>query len=162
MRRAWLMKLTAFGVVILLGCKEPAGAGSNEIVGSWHQASQQLSPFGTYEFRVTFTQGGRFTTDGRMYGVYGGRPPKELSSYSKTEGTYSTDGDRLILSPQRLTSWDRFYGASSPERVDEPYPYSGYFDDARYEVSGSTLTLRYTTYPADAPIPASMDLKRGD
>ena len=162
MRRPWSVSIAGVSVVMLLGCEQPAAVVTGDVVGSWSQATQQLSPWGTYEFRATFTQGGLFTTEGRMYGVYGGQASREISSYSRTEGSYRTEGNRLIMSPRRLTSWDRFYGASSPERVDEPYPYSGYFDDARYEVNGTVLTLRYTIYPADAPVPTSMELRRGD
>ena len=147
---------------VALGCKEPAGVERSKLVGSWRQATQNLSPSGTYEFRLTFTESGTFISDGSMYGVYSGQPSKELSAYTRIEGTYVADGDRLVLNPRRLTTWDRFFGPSSPEKVYDPYPYSEYFDNARYHLEGSTLTLNYTTYPADAPIATTMQLKRDE
>ncbi len=95
-----------------------------------------------------------------MYGIYPAQPRDELSAFSRIEGAYRTEGNQLILSPYRLITWDRFYGASSPAVVQQPYPYDGYFDDARYVVRAHTLTLVYTIYPADAPVTTTMILRR--
>jgi len=47
--------------------------------------------------------------------------------------------------------------------VQAPSPHSGgsYYDDARFRLDGDTLTLDYTSYPADAPV-ASRQLFRRD
>jgi hypothetical protein len=49
-------------------------------------------------------------------------------------------------------SWDAFFGVDSPESVQEPYPYRGFYDGARYSVNDALLTLRYFSYPADAAV----------
>jgi hypothetical protein len=48
--------------------------------------------------------------------------------------------------------WDRFHGASSPEHVEEPYPWRSIFDDAHFSIAGDHLTMSYTVHPADVPM----------
>jgi len=90
------------------------------------------------------------------------QPRDELSGYQRAEGTYRVEGERLIFAAARLVSWDRFYGATSPESIVEPYPYGSIFDDAHYVLLGSQLSLQYTTYPADAPVPTLLVYTRTD
>ena len=64
------------------------------------------------------------------------------------------------MCPRSLTTRDRFYGADSPETVQEPFPYYGFYDDARFRLADDTLTIDFTTYPADAAEPARQVLRR--
>lgn len=136
-----------------LACASPTESGPSSLDGTWVAAIENASPSGWYRRSLIFEASGSFTSEFRSYGIYQGQPRDELSGYSRIEGTYRAEGDRLFFQPTRLVSWDRFYGVNSPERVSEPYPYGTIFDDARYERQGRMLTLHYTTYPADAPEP---------
>lgn len=161
MRLARQLSRFVVGLVLVMGCEDAtATAARGDLVGTWARAPESLAPSGWYQIRMTFAPSGSFTAEVRSHGVYPGQSPNELSSYGLTEGTYRTDGDRLIVAPRRLVTWDRFYGSSSPEVVQEPYPYTGYLDDTRYAIHGQTLTLRYTSYPADAPVPTTVVLVR--
>ena len=149
----------SIGVLFAVACSEPTAVGG-DLVATWAGAPEDLSPAGWYQIKLTFGATGAFRAEVRNYGLYPAQHRSELSAYERTEGTYRTEGDRLILMPQRLVTWDRFYGASSAERVDEPYPYTGYLNGARYRIEGSLLMIEYTSYPADAPVATTMILGR--
>jgi hypothetical protein len=96
-----------------------------------------------------------------MYGLYTGQAAAELSAFSREEGLFRAEGDSLFMEAKRLVAWDRFYGADSPERVYEPYPYGDApLDGARLEFRGDRLALYYITYPADAPVPTTQEYAR--
>jgi hypothetical protein len=118
-------------------------------------AVENGSPSGYYRRSLIFEANG-FTSEVRSYGIYPGQPRDELSGYWRTDGTYRVEDDRLVFQPTRIAWWDRFYGATSPEQIREPYPSESIFDDARYEMQGQQLILRFTIYPADAPEPAEL------
>ena len=158
-------QLISSSVLVLasaIACASPTVSDSSSLNGTWRTAPENASPRGWYSRSLTFGADGAFTSEFRSYGVYAGQPRDELSGYQRTEGTYRVAGQRLIFEPQRLVSWDRFYGANSPETISEPYPYGSIFDDARYVVLGSQLSLRYTTYPADAPVATLLVFTRTD
>jgi hypothetical protein len=68
-----------------------------------------------------------------------------------------------VFQPERLVTWDLFFGIDSPERVQEPYPYTGFYDDAHYTVfNGGGLVLRYLSYPADAAVRTTQTYVRAD
>jgi hypothetical protein len=160
MRLTSQLSRLAICLFLVMGCEDAtATRARSDLVGTWARAPEDLSPNGWYQVRMTFAPSGTFTEDVRSHGVYPGQPRDELSSYVLIEGTYRTEGDRLIVTPRRMVTWDRFYGSSSPE-VREPYPYTDYLDDMRYGIQGEELTLRYTSYPADAPVPTTMVLLR--
>ena len=154
------LRSTVLPLTFMMACASPTESGPSSLDGSWVSAIENASPSGWYRRSLIFETNGSFTSEFRSYGIYGGQPRNELSGYQRTEGTYQTDGDRLVFQPIRLVSWDRFYGADSPERVTEPYPYPGIFDDARYQTQGLRLTLRFTTYPLDAPEPTELVFTR--
>ena len=159
--RIWSSLLIA-GLAPLLagmGCGESASGpattmAATELVGRWVGARNDLSPDGWHQSSLTLTIDGRFASENRMYGLYEGQRRDDLSARSRTEGTFRVAGDRLIFDAKRLVWWDRFHGARSAEQVEEPYPWGTIFDDARYSVRGDRLTIHFTVYPADAPVPA--------
>ena len=147
------------------GCREStvgeaAAITATELVGRWVSSRNDLAPAGWHQGILTFTIDGRFTFENRTYGLYEGQQRDDLSAFSRAEGRYSIDRDRLIFDPRRRVWWDHFNGAQSRERVDEPYPWDGLFDDARYSVRDDHFTLSYTIYPADAPVPANVEYTR--
>ena len=125
----------------------------DRLVGRWTTDRSDVSPAGSMQSHLTFSKDGSFVAEHRSYGVYYGQRADALSSYSRTRGTYVVEADRLYFTPKSLASWDRFYGPNSAERVQKPYPYGKLYDDARFQLQDSVLTLLYLTYPADAPVP---------
>jgi hypothetical protein len=123
--------------------------------GTWIAPVETGRPSGSYHRTLTFTGSGSFVSETRSYGIYQAQPRNELSGYTRIEGTFQAEGDRLLFHPTRSVVWDIFYGVNSPERVTVPYNGSIY-DDARYEVRARQLTLHFTIYPADAAEPAVM------
>ena len=146
--------ITSLFSVILAACESATSPGASAIAGRWATTPEGLSPAGSYQSFLTF-DGDAFTSEVRSYGLYPGQRSTELSAYSRTEGTFRVDGERLHFSPLRLVTWDRFNGVTSPERVDSPYPWGSLFDDARFKLRLNRLDLHYTTYPADAPVATS-------
>jgi hypothetical protein len=147
---------------LLLGCTPPTDPGHRELVGRWITAPADLSPSGWHQYHLTFSANGRFAAEARSFGLYSGQRRDGLSAYSRTEGAFRTEDDRLVFEPVRLVWWDAFYGIDSPEHVQEPYPYMGFYDDTHYVVAGRQLTLRYLSYPADAPVPTMQTYLRAN
>jgi hypothetical protein len=148
-RSTFIALLTA----VVAAC-ESATAPAASVEGRWASPREALSPTGSHQSFLTF-HGDAFTLEVRSYGIYPGQKLTDLAAYSRTEGTFRVDGDRLEFSPLRLVTWDSFYGATSPERVESPYPWGSLFDDARFAVRSNRLDLYYTIYPADAPVSTS-------
>jgi hypothetical protein len=144
-------------VLFAIGCSEstavpsPAGV-TTDLVGRWVSPHDDLSPESWAQRSLTFTIDGRFTSESRMYGLYAGQQRDALSAFSRTEGRYHLERDRLVFDPQRLVWWDRFDGAGSAEHIEQPYPWGGLFDDARFSVHGDHFEMTYTVYPADAAV----------
>jgi hypothetical protein len=148
---------------LLLGAcsdpSQPGESGSPLLLGTWSTTPQELGPTGWSQSHLFFGKSS-FIFEVRNYGTLPGQARDDLSAYVRTSGTFSVDGNRLIFHPFRLVTWDGFYGAQSPEVVQEPYPYGDLFDQARFTVNTDVLHLEYLSYPADAPVTTSLDLVR--
>ncbi|PTS98521.1 hypothetical protein DBR11_14690 [Pedobacter sp. HMWF019] len=71
------------------------------------------------------------------------------------QGTYRTEGNKLI------TNFKEIVIRKNNDKIISRTPVSGgYFDNATYLLNGNKLTLNYTSYPADAPTPATMTFNR--
>jgi len=158
MRRTFALLALASAVLACSDSTAPQPL-ATELLGRWSTTPSPLQPSGTIQFHLTFTSNFRFTAESRSYGVYADQSAGELSGYTRTTGSYRTDGARLILTPDSLITWDRFYGATSPEMVQTPYG-GALYDKAQFTVDGDRLTLSYTIYPADAPEPATQQFQR--
>jgi hypothetical protein len=90
----------------------------------------------------------------RNYGLYAGQQPNDLSAYSRIEGTFGIEGDSLEFFAAHLVTWDRFFGPNPPERVELP-PRTAQANRAHFSIDLNRLTLRYFSYPADAPVATS-------
>ena len=132
------------------------------LLGHWSAAPEAEQPSGSFERRFVFTSDGRFSYVTLSYGIYAGESPTELSGYTRTTGVFLTESAHLVLLPDSLITWDRFYGGASPETVHTPYPYGNtfFFDSAQYTIDGDRLTLQYISYPADAPVPTTQEFQR--
>lgn len=154
-----LSLVVAAAVLLLAGCSSLTAPGADELVGSWTTARESLHPAGSLEHRLDLGRDLRFVAEFRSYGVYPGQGPDQLSAYSRTSGSYRVGGNRLVLRPDTLVTFDSFYGRAEPTRTT-PYPYTGLYDHATFEVSGDQLTLTYLSYPADAPVTTRQRLRR--
>lgn len=157
--RSCLTTLAFLSFAALPGCSDPV-APDRELVGTWATPRENLSPQGWYQTLLTFSADGDFVQEVRTFRTLGSTTGDALAGFSRAEGRYDVSGDRLSFEPRRLVWWDSFYGADSPVHVEEPYPWGFVFDDARYTVSSSRLTIHFTTYPLDAPEPATMVFTR--
>ena len=151
----------------LLLCSDRAltEPGPQSLTGHWVSERFSLGESASYEHHLTLSLSGkgpvgRFASEARNYGSYPGQGPGEFSGYSRVEGTYSSEGDRLRFHPLRLVWWDLFYGKDSPVQVIQPYPYGTLFDSTRFELVADRLTLRYLSYPFDAPEATILELTR--
>jgi hypothetical protein len=152
MRRRSSMIVTL--VLPLAVACDSATSPESALAGRWATEREGLSPAGSYQSFLTF-EGPTFASEVRSYGLLQGQGPNDVSAYSRTEGTFRVEGDRLHFSPTRLVTWDGFYGVTSPERVESPYPWGSLFDNARFSIRLNRLTLQYLSYPADAPVETS-------
>ena len=146
------------GLVLGTGCANaPSAPDASALVGRWTTARVMLKPAGAGELQhhLTFTADGRFVAETRMYGGQSSQAVDELSFSARTAGTFVATRGRLTFAPETLVTWDRFYGATSPERIQSPYPYTGFYDDTRFRVRGDELRLDFTTYPTDAAVPTT-------
>jgi hypothetical protein len=157
-----MRRRSTFALAAVLGCAGPTDPPVGPLVGRWISATEALRPAGSHQYSLEFGAGGRFTAEVRSYGLYPGQAPADLSAYSRMVGGYRTAGGRLTFAPDTLVEWDRFYGAQTAPTVRTPYPYGGPYDDARYAVTGGVLTLRYLSYPADAPVETARQFRRAD
>ena len=154
-RQATILALTA---AVLAGCESSTSPSASLLQGRWATTRDALSPAGSHQGFLTFA-GRAFVFEARSFGLYGGQSANDLSAYSRTEGTFRVEGDRVHFSPTRLVTWDRFYGVDSPPLVESPYPGS-LFDNARFTLRFTTLALHYVIYPADAPVETSRIYRR--
>lgn len=157
-RSALLLAVVAV-LAAMPGCRESAAApmtalSATELSGRWLTSRNDLAPDGSHQSALTFSIDGRFVFENRMYGLYDGQVAAELSAFTRIEGVYRIDRDRLVFEPRRLVWWDRFEGAQSPEHVEEPYPWGSLFDDARFEVRDDRLVMTYRVYPGDKGVTA--------
>jgi hypothetical protein len=159
------MKLLVAVVATLLtlACSDrvPTEPAPQALTGHWVSQRFSLSESASYEHHLTLTPFWRFASEARNYGSYPGQGADDFSGYTHVEGIYHVDGDRLHFRPLRLVSWDLFYGKDSPVQIIQPYPYGTVFDSARLELVAERLTVRYLSYPLDAPVGTTLELSRG-
>jgi len=155
-----LVGALATSVGTLVACSGPTEPARTGLLGRWVMARESLVPSGSYEYQLTFGPDDRFAAETRLYGFYPGQRAGELAAYFRTVGAFRADGERLILAPDSLITWDRMSGVAPSRAVRAPYPDDGAGSDTRYAVRGGRLVLRYLTSPADAPDPITLEYRR--
>ena len=126
---------------LLSGCTEPARVDQGPLIGSWAEDGDTTAPH-----YLTFGQGKLFAfiithADG---------------SWTSIGGSYATDGNHIELTP--TLRYD--FPASGPMVATNPYSDARFFDDATFEVTSSSLTLNYLSYPAEKAVPSVMTFHR--
>jgi hypothetical protein len=146
--------IIALGSILLAGCDPATSPSESPVAGRWASTRDALNPTGSYQGFLTF-EGASYAAEVRNYGLYPGQRSDDLSAYSRIEGTFRVDGDSLRFSPKRLITWDRFYGADSPVHVEDLAGQAAQSSAAHFSRDVHRLTLRYFSYPADAPVATS-------
>lgn len=155
--RRLLTAIAGASVCLLIGCTRSTEVVPVSLVGRWASRAEPLGPAGSLRYTLLLDADGKFTDDVRTFGAYPGQDPGDVSSYSTITGTYVVNGDALVFTPEQMVSWDHFYG--SPPVVTT-WTWGTLYEGAHFTVTPWTLTLSYTTYPADAPVATSLHFFR--
>lgn len=129
--------------VLLISCakKKPQEERHNEnntLEGQWLEAST------THQRRLVFTADGKFTMfigEGKEYSI-------------KINGNFVQKGDSL-----KVQVLEQFEKQDDKELVRTELN-NELFERAVYSVKDSELTIKYISYPADAPVETALKLKR--
>lgn len=132
-----ILLLAVILVTSLLSCKkDKAEKPSHPLSGEWH-----LTDTEGYFTRIIFGEGNNFS-----YVV----SSKDWSMTTAVLGSFSTDRNGL-----KVTVLKRLVQEKDKETIlvtsDTPF-----FDQATFSIENNILTLNYTTYPADAPVPITL------
>ena len=123
--------------LVMISCKKdktPAGP-KDALTGSWEAVPQKA-----YSKRLLFEAGGNFSMQIRDQG----------NQYWSTEviGKYTISGDQLIVN----TSSNLEKSSTGKIISNTPVNYV-LFDKGKFSIDQQVLTINYTTYPADGPVP---------
>ncbi len=145
---------------LLPGCSESVLElrtipGAPGLAGEWAAEPDDIGPTGWYQKRLTLHPDGRFASISASYGLYEGQKRNEPSAWTRINGSFRVDGNRVHFTPETMTWWDHFESADFPAPRHAAYPWGTLFDDATFVVEGNVLTLHFNVFPADAPIPVT-------
>ena len=155
--------LAAVSAAGLAACSTPAEpTPTSPLVATWHTNTEPLQPRGAMFQRLSFGVGGRFDYAVVTYTEYPLQATTGVASMVRTTGRYrESAGGALTFAADSLITSSSDPAPGGRTVVQTPYPYStGPFDGAYYEVASNRLTLRYTSYPADAPVTTTRVFER--
>ena len=157
--------LAGFLGVVLSGCTESLVGlrpvpGTPALTGEWRMPRDDIGEIGWYQKALTFFPDGRFASTSASYGLYEGQQRDDPSAWTRIEGLYRVEGNRLYFEPISHSWWDQFEAASFPAPRQAPYPWATLFDDATFVVTRDSLRVRFNVYPADAPLPVVAEYVR--
>ena len=138
-------------LVLLSACSDPSSYNMSDLLGSWTEG-QSLKPTGYMERVFRFHADGTFTFEVYTYAVRKVSPA--IRPDAVVSGHFTTNLQHLLLSPDSTTDW-----STAPTPKTEAFRGS-FLDDCTFQVRGDRLTLNYVSYPADAPVPTTMQLRR--
>jgi hypothetical protein len=145
----------------LLACTnalEPAPS----LVGQWSTRAEALSPVGSQQYYLHLQVDGRFSAEVRRFGTVPGQESGELSTYSRTVGSYFPRGDRLLFRADSLTAnGTAREGLKEPDGFDAPFPGRSVSDGIQYTLRGDELTLHFVSYADNVPVPGRLVYRRG-
>jgi hypothetical protein len=136
LKRSMLYSLLIGSLLIIGGCKKENNQTDalNNLLGDWRETPVMDSTSRT----LHFSKDGTFAT----VFTYHGTPGAVL----KSSGTFKIKGDSLLVTVKEKS----IQGANEPAVVNQVT--ESFYDNATFNVTNSILTLKYTTYPADAPV----------
>ena len=157
--------LTATFAVVVPGCAERlvgtrTGSDASALVGNWIGPADEMGRSGYHQATLSLQPNGRFESTSTSYGLYEGQQRDQLSAWTRIEGSFRVEAGGIRFEPEVLVWWDQFEAASHPAPRRMAYPWGSLFDDATFVVAGNRLRLSYNVYPADAPIPVTMEYTR--
>ncbi|MEO7214421.1 hypothetical protein [Mucilaginibacter sp.] len=143
MRYAILIRyclLVAFIAISISSCKK-SGNYTKSLIGNWNEPAM---PSG-FRRNLVFYSDGTFTAAFTTYPspLSGGISFTITTSYS---GTFTVKGDSLLTNITTMAEQENTSTPVTSPSTQKLYEY------ATFKVSGNTLMLKYTTYPADAPV----------
>ena len=162
-----LLKYVAIGMLGLLpGCSESmvelgAIPSAHRLAGGWVAEANDLGTAAWHQTKLVLQPNGRFAFISSSHGLYEGQQRDDPSAWTRIEGNFRVDGNRLHFDAETMTWWDHFESAGSPAPRHAAYPWGSLFDDATFVVHGNVLMLSYNVYPADAPVPVTAEYRRG-
>ncbi|TFF39669.1 hypothetical protein [Mucilaginibacter psychrotolerans] len=136
-------------VLVMSSCKKSGSTPAN-LIGTWNEPA---NPAG-YSRSVSFAADGNFTAmfissprPNGAGGVYAGN----ITIY---KGTFSVKRDSLITHISTMSAQEDAGTAVVTPSTQKLFEY------ATYKVNNNQLTINYTTYPADAPMPTQVNYTR--
>ncbi|MBN2766124.1 MAG: hypothetical protein JXR27_07085 [Paludibacteraceae bacterium] len=118
---------------------------NNEIYGLWTDTIKTTE--GRYVYNLTFRPNGTFLSTTLGLGFYDKQEENEMSFYSDEQGNYVQSARNIYFLSKNTTEWDAFKN-QPPVSNDTS---KVIFESCSYEIIIDTLTLKYISYPADAP-----------
>jgi hypothetical protein len=141
-------------IVVCAACSDPASVVPDELIGSWI-ITEPHQPQGSMQRILSVSSDGEVVFGVYYYDTYAAS--SGLSAYSETKGQFRATGDRLDITARTITIWDSFYDDPGPTTTS----YGGFFfDDCTFKIVRDQLTLRYLSYPLDAPEQTMLRLNR--
>lgn len=126
--------------ICLSSCKkDPEAQPENLLTGDWRETDMD----GLIR-SVKFTKDRSFSLS-MSYGDGGG---------TRYTGTYQIKGDSLKVATAEKLVQEPGKAVQRTATTDQLY------EKATFSVAGDTLTLKYVTYPADAPVPTTAKFRR--
>jgi hypothetical protein len=153
----WSLPLATLGV---MSCgPDSMSPGVRALHGRWLQGPEALQPQGSMMEEFIVYSDGRTENRIVMLGLYPGQTPSERSAVQVLHGRIAVQEDRFVVHPDSEVTNDRFYGPG--HHVVRTRDIAWWVTDTvQFEVRGSLLMLRFLTYPADAPVPATAVYRR--
>src|SRR5688572_8123 len=116
-------------IVALPGCTESVlGVRSNPalatVAGEWLAAPDDIGAVGWYQKTLALSPNGRFASTSASYGLYEGQSRNDPSAWTRIEGRFRIEGNRLHFQPETITWWDQFESATYPAPRHMAYPWA--------------------------------------
>ncbi|MEQ8240798.1 MAG: hypothetical protein RIA69_16390 [Cyclobacteriaceae bacterium] len=147
--------LLSLTVVLIWSCSEENEVAPQlELTGKWKNVLTQNA--GRTEILLDFQADSSFVMTLSHYGLQPNTAPDDLNASLEYPGTLTVTEDRIEFNINEYTYTD-YYFETGPETFENR---TVFYDNCTYVISGDTLILSYTSYPADAPIAAEQRFLR--
>lgn len=140
-------KILLLGIfAFLVGCAEDADNNFNtSVTGVWYYAAY-ASPKGKYLDQLTLNSDSTFKYEQKSFGIYSGQDKQDTSTMYIRDGKYLINADSISFITFKIIRWDSF-----TQLRDTSTQCSTLFQNCTFSIHGYGMSLKYTTYPADAP-----------